>query len=44
MDNTDTYYLVADINTNVTGVTVSATLVAASSKIKATNGTLATIN
>jgi len=41
MDNTDTFYLVADVNTNVAGVNnLALTLVASTSKVKASNGTL----
>lgn len=37
-DKTDTYYLIADVNTNVVATSVSSQLVLASSTIKATNG------
>lgn len=41
MDTTATFYLVADVNTNVTGVSnLSVTLNGASSRVKSTNGTL----
>jgi hypothetical protein len=43
MDKTDTYYLVADTNTNVDGVAFTATLnagVASGSKVKSTDGTV----
>lgn len=37
-DKTDTYYLIADVNTNVKATSVNAELVLASSNVKATNG------
>lgn len=44
MDTTATYYLVADVNTNVSGVDdLAVALVASTSKVKATNGTLSTL-
>ncbi len=39
-DKTDTYYLVADVNTNVAVDTFSATLDVSASTVKATNGTI----
>jgi len=39
MDQTKTYYLVADINTNVVGESFEITLVAANSNIRSSNGT-----
>ncbi|MDD5769333.1 MAG: S-layer homology domain-containing protein [Candidatus Gracilibacteria bacterium] len=38
MDHTDTYYLIADLNTNVIATNVVVELLYASSNIKATNG------
>ncbi|MDD3145219.1 MAG: S-layer homology domain-containing protein [Candidatus Gracilibacteria bacterium] len=40
MDVTNTYYLVADVNTNVSGATFSVNLDGAQSKVKSTNGTV----
>ncbi|MDD2908049.1 MAG: S-layer homology domain-containing protein [Candidatus Gracilibacteria bacterium] len=44
MDVTKTYYLVADINTNVSNATFSVNLDGANSKVKGTNGTLVAMN
>jgi hypothetical protein len=44
MDTTATYYLIADVNTNVTGVTnLSVNLDSSVSKVKATNGILSNV-
>ena len=44
MDKTETYYLIADVNTNVDGVDFNVTLDVSASNIKGTNGTLYVID
>ena len=44
MDATKSYFLVADVNTNVSGLIFNVTLNGATSKVKSTNGTITAMN